>query len=99
MGLPVIVQQGYEADDLIATVAQQAETQGHEVAILAADKDLLQLVSDNIYVVDPKSNMEIRKHDIEEKYGVSPEKFTFYQAIIGDKADNGMRHYCMSLLY
>ncbi|SFT78212.1 DNA polymerase I [Pseudovibrio denitrificans] len=87
-GVPAIEQQGYEADDLIATYARQAEAQGARVTIVSGDKDLMQLVTDKIGMVDTMKNKIIGKPEVFEKFGVGPEKVVEVQSLAGDSVDN-----------
>lgn len=77
---------GYEADDLIATIAHQRAD--HQVIIVAADKDLLQLISDNVTVWDPTKKQLFDQKAFKEKYGFPPAKLAFYHALVGDASDN-----------
>ncbi len=67
-GLPCLEMRGYEADDLIATYAEQAREQGHKVIIVSSDKDLMQLVDDNITMLDPMKNRPIGIPEVQEKF-------------------------------
>lgn len=87
-GAPAIEMQGFEADDLIATYARQAEALGARVTILSSDKDLMQLVSDRISMLDPMKNRHIGPKEVEEKFGVSPDKVIDVQSLAGDSVDN-----------
>ncbi len=87
-GVPAIEQQGYEADDLIATYARQAAAQGARVTIVSGDKDLMQLVTDKIGMVDTMKNKVIGKPEVFEKFGVGPEKVVEVQSLAGDSVDN-----------
>ncbi|GAB5387604.1 MAG: DNA polymerase I [Alphaproteobacteria bacterium] len=87
--LPCIEQEGYEADDLIATYSRQAEERGQEVRIVSSDKDLMQLVSASTLMLDPMKQMaEIGAEQVAEKFGVPPEKVVDVQALAGDSVDN-----------
>lgn len=79
---------GFEADDLIATYARQAEAVGAEVTIVSSDKDLMQLVSDNVTMMDAMKNKLINADGVMEKFGVGPDKVIEVQALAGDSADN-----------
>ena len=79
---------GYEADDLIATYARQASAQGAKVTIVSSDKDLMQLVDDNISMWDPMKNKTVDPAGVVEKFGVTPDKVIDIQALAGDSADN-----------
>jgi len=86
--LPAVELKGYEADDLIATYARAAEAQGAEVTIVSSDKDLMQLVSDKVSMLDPMKNKRIGPDGVVEKFGVGPERVVDVQALAGDSADN-----------
>ncbi|MBT5074077.1 MAG: DNA polymerase I, partial [Kordiimonadaceae bacterium] len=86
--LPSIQLEGYEADDIIATYAKRAEADGHRVTIVSSDKDLMQLVNDNIDMFDSMKNQYIGPAEVEEKFGLGPDKVTQIQALAGDSADN-----------
>ncbi len=79
---------GYEADDLIATYAKQASALGAEVTIVSSDKDLMQLVDDNISMLDPIKLQKIDREGVEAKFGVPPDKVVDVQALAGDPSDN-----------
>ncbi len=86
--LPSIQLDGYEADDIIATYAKQAEKEGSKVTIVSTDKDLMQLVSDSVTMFDTMKNKHIGIAEVVEKFGLGPEKVTEIQALAGDSADN-----------
>ncbi|MGI9392673.1 MAG: DNA polymerase I, partial [Parvibaculales bacterium] len=86
--LPSIEMKGFEADDLIATYARQAEKLGARVTIISSDKDLMQLVSGAIRMVDTMKDREIRREQVLEKFQVPPELVTHVQALAGDSVDN-----------
>ena len=75
-----IEQDNYEADDLIATYARQAEAAGATVRIVSSDKDLMQLVTDNVALYDTMKDKEIGRDEVIEKFGVPPEKVIEVQA-------------------
>ena len=79
---------GYEADDIIATYARQAESSGCLVDIISSDKDLMQLVNDNIKMIDPLKMINIGKEEVLKKFGVYPNKVVDVQALAGDRMDN-----------
>jgi DNA polymerase-1 len=87
-GVPSIEMPNYEADDLIATYARQAEALGARVTIVSSDKDLMQLVSDKIHMMDAMKNKLIDADGVFEKFGVGPDKVIDIQALAGDSADN-----------
>lgn len=88
MGLTSYAKEGYEADDIIATLAKKAQKEGYNVKIVSHDKDLYQLISNNIHMYDPIKRVDIDKDACIKKYGVTPEQFIDYQALVGDSADN-----------
>lgn len=79
---------GYEADDLMATYARQAEAKGARVTIVSSDKDLMQLVSDKVLMLDPMKNKLMGREDVIEKFGVGPELVIDVQSLAGDSVDN-----------
>jgi len=87
-GSPAIEMQGFEADDLIATYARQAEAKGARVTIISSDKDLMQLVSDKISMLDTMKNKQIGIPQVIEKFGMGPERVIEIQALAGDSVDN-----------
>ena len=87
-GFFAIEKKGYEADDIIATLAHNATKEGAVVTIFSSDKDLMQLVSENIKMYDPIRNIFIDIDRVKEKFGVTPDKVIDVQALIGDKVDN-----------
>lgn len=87
-GLPAIELKGYEADDLIAAYAKQASAKGKKVKIVSSDKDLMQLVDDNICMLDPMKNKIINSDGVVEKFGVTPDKVVDVQSLAGDSTDN-----------
>jgi len=86
--VPCIEQEGFEADDLIATYARAARAQGLEVTIVSSDKDLMQLVGEGIAMLDPMKNRAIGPDEVVERFGVPPEKVVEVQALAGDSTDN-----------
>jgi len=87
-GLPAIELEGYEADALIATYAKQAAAKGIKVKIISSDKDLMQLVDDNINMFDPMKDNIVDADGVFEKFGVTPDKVVDVQALAGDSTDN-----------
>jgi len=86
--LPCIETEGFEADDIIATYARQAEAIGADVTIVSSDKDLMQLVTANVHMYDAMKDKQIGIPDVIEKWGVAPEKMIDLQAMTGDSTDN-----------
>ncbi|MBU1627499.1 DNA polymerase I [bacterium] len=81
--------EGYEADDIIATIARRCAREGMEVVIVSGDKDMCQLVSDKIKLLDTMKSPElIDETKVIEKWGVPPDKFTELQGLMGDTSDN-----------
>ncbi|WP_417476647.1 DNA polymerase I [Maricaulis sp.] len=87
-GAPCVEVENFEADDLIATYARQAEAKGANVTIISSDKDLMQLVSDKISMLDTMKNKRIDADGVFEKFGVGPDRVIDVQALAGDSADN-----------
>jgi DNA polymerase-1 len=86
--LPCIETEGFEADDIIATYARQAEAVGADVTIVSSDKDLMQLLTANVHMYDAMKDKQIGIPDVIEKWGVAPEKMIDLQAMTGDSTDN-----------
>ncbi|MFO1149825.1 MAG: DNA polymerase I [Alsobacter sp.] len=86
--LPCIEQEGYEADDIIATIARLACEAGATTTIVASDKDLMQLVGKTVTMFDTMKDKRIGPDEVVEKFGVGPEKVVEVQALIGDPVDN-----------
>ena len=88
MGLPLLVIDGVEADDVIGTLARQAQERGREVVISTGDKDMAQLVSDHVTLVNTMTDTVSDRQAVIDKFGVPPERITDYLALIGDTVDN-----------
>ena len=94
MGIPVITMEGYEADDILGTLAKRSQKEGYEVSILSGDRDLLQLADEHIKIRLPKTikgKTEIENYypqDVVDKYMVTPEEFIDLKALMGDTSDN-----------
>src|SRR5215510_6946377 len=86
--LPCLEQQGFEADDLIATYAREACEVGANCTIVSSDKDLMQLVNDCVIMYDTMKDKKIGRAEVIEKFGVGPEKVIEVQSLIGDSTDN-----------
>ncbi len=80
--------EGFEADDIIATLARRANAAGARVTILSSDKDLMQLVGGGVEMLDPMKNKRIGVEGVEEKFGVGPDRVVDVQALAGDSVDN-----------
>ncbi|AVH27369.1 DNA polymerase I [Vibrio diabolicus] len=88
MGLPLICVPGVEADDVIGTLAHQASQKGMPVLISTGDKDMAQLVDDNITLINTMTNVVMDREGVVEKFGIPPELIIDYLALMGDKVDN-----------
>ncbi len=88
MGLPLIIQDGVEADDVIGTLAVYAEKHGIKTLISTMDKDMAQLVNDNITLINTMSDRLLDAKGVKEKFGVTPEQMIDYLALMGDTSDN-----------
>ncbi len=88
MGIPLLVIEGVEADDVIGTLAAEAESQGLETLISTGDKDLAQLVSAHVTLVNTMNDEVLDVAGVEAKFGVAPERIIDYLALVGDKSDN-----------
>jgi DNA polymerase-1 len=86
--LPCLEQDGFEADDLIATYVREACEAGATATIVSSDKDLMQLVNDGVVMFDTMKDKKIGRAEVIEKFGVPPEKVIEVQALIGDSTDN-----------
>ncbi len=88
MGLPLIIIEGVEADDVIGTLALQASKQGIDTLISTGDKDMAQLVTDHVTLINTMNNTVLDKTSVAEKFGVPPHLIVDYLALMGDKSDN-----------
>lgn len=88
MGLPVIVIEGVEADDVIGSIACEAAEQGKQIIISSGDKDLAQLVSKQITLVNTMNGSTLDRSGVIDKFGVPPERMVDYLSLVGDSADN-----------
>ncbi len=88
LGLPQISMKGYEADDIIATYTKMAVKQGMKVTVISSDKDLMQLVGDDVEMYDAMKDKRIGIQEVEDKFGVEPVKVLDLLALMGDSADN-----------
>ena len=89
MGVPIITSPGYEADDVIGTLARKAAAAGFEVAVVSIDKDFFQLVHDGIRVYDPREDGTwFDERGVTEKFGVKPSQVVDVLALVGDTSDN-----------
>ena len=88
LGWPLLMESGVEADDVIGTLARQAAADGLQVVVSTGDKDLAQLVTPQVTLVNTMSNERLDVAGVEAKFGVIPERITDYLALVGDTADN-----------
>jgi DNA polymerase I len=88
LGWPVLVIDGVEADDVIATLTEQAKREGWRTVISTGDKDFAQLVEERVTLVNTMSNEKLDIEGVKKKFGVAPEKFLDYLTLIGDAIDN-----------
>ena len=92
MNIPLISLEGYEADDLIGTIAKKAEVDNFETYIVTGDKDMMQLVSDKVFVYSPgnrfKPTTTYTVDKVKDRWGIGPDQFIDYLAMVGDSSDN-----------
>jgi len=88
LGIPSIIIPSVEADDIIGTLSYQAEKKGYFTLIATSDKDMAQLVTKNINIIDSIKNIILGPEAIKKKYGISPKLIIDFLALVGDTADN-----------
>ncbi|MEP3564038.1 MAG: DNA polymerase I [Marinobacter sp.] len=88
MGLPLLIVPGVEADDVIGTLANEATHKGIDVVVSTGDKDMAQLVSDHVTLINTMTETAMDRDGVIEKFGVTPEQIIDYLALVGDKVDN-----------
>jgi len=88
LGLPLIAVDGVEADDVIGTLAMEAEKKNIKTLIATGDKDMAQLVTDNIHLIDTMKDTRMGPREVLEKFGILPERFIDYLTLAGDTSDN-----------
>ena len=89
LGVPVLTATGYEADDVLGTLARRAVDAGYDVALVSIDKDFFQLVSDHVSVYDPREDGQwFDAAGVKEKFGVVPSQVVDVLALVGDSSDN-----------
>ena len=88
LGLPLIAVDGVEADDVIGTLAIEAEKKNIKTLIATGDKDMAQLVTDNIHLIDTMKDIRMGPAEVLEKFGILPERFIDYLTLAGDTSDN-----------
>ncbi len=88
MGLPLLIIDGVEADDVIGTLAAEAEAKDREVVVSTGDKDMAQLVNERVTLVNTMTETVMDATGVEEKFGIPPDKVIDFLALMGDKVDN-----------
>lgn len=88
LGVPTFIDETHEADDLIATIIEQTSRSSADYVIVSPDKDLAQLVSDRVTLVDPAKGKRFDPAGVKEKFGVRPDQMTDYLGLVGDAVDN-----------
>lgn len=88
LGLPLIAVDGVEADDVIGTLAFEADKKGIKTLIATGDKDMAQLVTENIHLIDTMKDLRMGPAEVEEKFGIQPNRFIDYLTLAGDTSDN-----------
>lgn len=88
LGIPVIIQDGVEADDVIATIAKKYAALDYQILIATGDKDFAQIVDDKIILVNTMTNEILDHHGVIDKFGVRPDQIIDYLSLIGDTVDN-----------
>ena len=88
MGLPIIVEEGVEADDVIGTLSRQATEKGIDTLISTGDKDMAQLVNEHVTLINTMNNQIMTTEGVKEKFGIPPELVIDFLALKGDKVDN-----------
>jgi len=88
MKIPILELEGFEADDVIATLAEKAKEEGFSVVIVSGDKDLLQILSEEVTLLDTMKNERFTPEKVKEKFGVSPEQIPDFLGLVGDQSDN-----------
>ena len=88
LGVPLLIIDGVEADDVIATLAVCAERRGIDTLISSGDKDLAQVVSDRVHMINTMTGVRLDPAGVKEKYGVTPAQIVDYLTLVGDTSDN-----------
>jgi DNA polymerase-1 len=88
LGLPMIIEEGVEADDVIGTLAVQAKARGMNVLVSTGDKDMAQLVDAQVTLINTMTNTKLDRDGVINKYGIPPERIVDYLALMGDASDN-----------
>jgi len=87
-GIPIFEKEGYEADDMLATLAVRFQGEGREVVIVSDDKDMYQLIGDGIRIYSSRKEKIVGPEETKEKFGVGPERVVDFLALAGDASDN-----------
>jgi DNA polymerase I len=88
MGLPLLEKEGFEADDIIGTAVERLKDHDSDVVIVTSDKDMMQLVTERVTILDTMKGVSIGEKEVEEKFGIKPAFMTDYLALCGDTSDN-----------
>ncbi len=88
LGIPLMIIDGVEADDFIATLSRQAEEKGIKTIVSTGDKDLAQMVNDKIHLINTMNNLYLDPEGVEKKFGIPPDLIIDYLSLMGDKVDN-----------
>ncbi|MGO1921773.1 MAG: DNA polymerase, partial [Microbacterium sp.] len=93
MSIPVLTKEGIEADDILATLAEQGSAQGYDVLVVSGDRDTIQLVNDEVTLLYPSVQgvSQLKRYDpvtVQERYGVRPEQYPDIAALVGETSDN-----------
>ena len=88
LGIPLMIIDGVEADDVIATLSRQAEEKGIKTIVSTGDKDLAQMVNDKIHLINTMNNLYLDPEGVEKKFGIPPDLIIDYLSLMGDKVDN-----------
>ncbi|GBD35088.1 DNA polymerase I [bacterium HR36] len=86
--LPLLEMPGYEADDVIATIASHAEKQGYDVLLCTNDKDCRQLISDRVRILNVRKDVVLDRESLRQEWGITPEQVVDFLALVGDSVDN-----------
>jgi DNA polymerase-1 len=86
--IPCVDCDGYEADDILATLALRFEKGGYDTVLVTGDKDLMQCVTEHVWLYDPMRDLEVRREQVFEKFGVGPEAVPDVLGLMGDSSDN-----------
>ncbi len=93
MGIPILTKEGIEADDILATLAKRGEAEGYKVYLVSGDRDVLQMVNDDVTLLYPNARgvTELKVYDpaaVRERYGLEPEQYPDVAALVGETSDN-----------